>query len=207
MADHAPIDLIPPTREVTRLLLGVTDGDLGAPTPCADWTVGALLAHVHGLARAFARAAVDRSGEPTAPPAQPSAADLPQHWRSGLPARLEALATAWQDPAAWQGGTRVGGVSLPAAVAGVFGAVELVVHGWDLARATDQEFAADPRMLAVLAAFLSDLRGGGGDVPYGPVVPTLDEATLLDEVVALTGRDPRWRPGRRVSAPSASAAG
>jgi hypothetical protein len=29
---------------------------------------------------------------------------------------------------------------------------------------------------------------------FGPVVLVRDEADLLDQAVALAGRDPRWRP-------------
>jgi hypothetical protein len=34
----------------------------------------------------------------------------------------------------------------------------------------------------------------GPDVAFGPPVAVASDAPLLDEVVALTGRDPNWAP-------------
>ena len=33
-----------------------------------------------------------------------------------------------------------------------------------------------------------------GTLAFGPAVPVPDDAPLLDQVVALTGRDPAWSP-------------
>jgi uncharacterized protein (TIGR03086 family) len=210
MADRAPIDFDPPIRELARILLGVTDDDLTAPTPCPHWTVGDLLDHIMGLTWAFTQAArkqTDAPGTATAPPA-PSGSHLPPHWRSRLPGRLEGLAAAWRDPSAWTGTAMAGGVTLPGTAMGTVACNELVMHSWDLARATDQEFAADPRILETLIEFLQQGPREGTPGLFGPVVEIEDEATLLERALALAGRDPRWRPAHwDFSAPSSSAAG
>src|SRR3712207_8797841 len=54
---RVPLAFAPPVRQLRALLLGVTDEDLTAPTPCPDWTVAALLDHLMGLSWAFAQAA------------------------------------------------------------------------------------------------------------------------------------------------------
>ena len=46
-------DLGPAAREMTRLVQGVRDDQLGDPTPCTTYTLGDLLQHVRGLAEAF----------------------------------------------------------------------------------------------------------------------------------------------------------
>ena len=46
-------DLGPAAREMTRLVKGVRDDQLGDPTPCTTYTLGDLLQHVRGLAEAF----------------------------------------------------------------------------------------------------------------------------------------------------------
>ena len=38
---------------MNRLLAGVRDDQLAQPTPCPDWTVADLLAHVHQFATVF----------------------------------------------------------------------------------------------------------------------------------------------------------
>lgn len=60
---------------------------------------------------------------------------------SELTARLEAqtdrIVASWSEPGAWDGVTRMDSpMALPAAVIGGMVLGELVVHGWDLARAT-----------------------------------------------------------------------
>ena len=192
MADRVPLDFAPPVRQVRSLLLGITDDHLSAPTPCPDWTVGDLLDHLSGLSRAFTQAAQKRSDGPVGDD-PPSAANLSAQWRSRLPVVLEDLAIAWRSPVAWEGTARAGGVTMPATVMGLVAVNELIMHGWDLARATGQEYAADPRLLEPLVEFLSQGPPEGTPGLFGPVVAIDDEAELLDQAVALAGRDPRWR--------------
>ena len=72
---------------------------------------------------------------------------LPDDWRTVIPARLEALVAAWQQPDSWQGVTTVGGVTMPATDIGYVANNELVLHGWDLSAATDQPFeVAEPNL-------------------------------------------------------------
>jgi uncharacterized protein (TIGR03086 family) len=192
VADRVPLDFDPPVRQLRALLLGIPDDLLTATTPCEGWTVGDLLDHIMDFTRAFTQVAQKLTDAPgTATPAPvPSAAHLPPHWHSRLPVLLEEMATAWKDPAAWTGSARTGGGTMPAVAAGMAAANELTVHGWDLARATGQDYATDPR---ILEALIEHSQGDGHE----------DEPTLLDQVLVLSGRDPRWR---RISARSTSVA-
>lgn len=61
-----------------------------------------------------------------------------------MPRQLTDLVEAWRDPAAWAGMTEAGGVRMPAEEMGVVALDELVLHGWDLARATGQPFRCEP---------------------------------------------------------------
>jgi uncharacterized protein (TIGR03086 family) len=208
VADRVPLDFDPPARGLRALLLGVDDDELLGPTPCPDWTVAALIDHLMGLTYAFTQAARKRTDAPgtSEPPPAPSAQHLSRHWRSRLPVLVEELATAWKDPAAWTGTTQAGGVTMPATAMGMVAMNELIMHSWDLARATGQQYAADPRTLEILIDFLSQGPAEGTPGMFGPRVPTDDEATLLDQALGLTGRDPHWRRPRRRPARSASAA-
>lgn len=198
MADRVPLDFDPPVRQLRALLLGVDDDELTAPTPCDDWTVAALLDHLMSLAYAFTQAARKRTDTPGAdgPPPQPSAQHLSRHWRSRLPVLLEDLATAWKDPQAWTGTATVGGVTMPATATGTAGMNELIMHSWDLARATGQDYAADPRTLEVLIEFLSQSPAEGVPGVFGPAIPSTPEDDLLEQALARAGRNARWRPPR-----------
>lgn len=184
-------DLGPATRQLAELLANVADEQLTAPTPCAAYTLGDLIDHVGGLALAFTAAAAKDFSLTGAGPSG-DAARLPDDWRTTIPARLTTLAEAWRDPAAWAGMTQAGGVQLPGPIAGNVAINELVVHSWDIAKATGQPFRSDPASLAACLEFVSMAVTEGRDSPFGPIVEVPADATPLDELVGLTGRNPAW---------------
>ena len=182
------------------LVAGVDDDQLTAPTPCTDTTLGDLLDHVGGLSLAFTAAAAKAvgSGAPSPPPSA-DASNLGNDWRTRIPAALASLGEAWSDEDAWTGMTQAGGVDLPGEVAGLFALDELVVHGWDIARASGPPYAPDEREIAPLFEFLQGLVASGGarqDGLFGPPVAVPAKAPLLDRVLGLTGRDPSWPASR-----------
>ncbi|MFD8914071.1 TIGR03086 family metal-binding protein [Streptomyces sp. NPDC059575] len=191
----APLpDLGPQTRIVAQLADHVSDDHLTALTPCPDYTVGDLLAHLHTLSVAFRSAALKDFGPRTDTAPTTARPALSPDWRTDLPKALDALADAWRDPAAWTGDTRAGGVDLPGAVAGAVAADELVVHAWDLARALDLPYTPDPEALSSAHTFLQ----AAAELPdrpaglFGPIVRVPEDAPLLDRALGLSGRDPEW---------------
>ncbi len=186
------VDLAPAAHRVTDLLSGVPDDRLDAPTPCADTSVGALLSHLSGLSRAF-RAGAEKAPDTGPPPASPPPLD--PDWRTSLPVHLDALVTAWRDPAAREGSTSVGGVEMPAAMVAVVALDELVLHGWDLARALDLPYEPDPESVEACHGFVASMSRPGG-VPglFAPPVPVDPGAGAFDRLLGLSGRDPGWKP-------------
>lgn len=77
-------DLAPAAQELSRLVSGVRDDQLGHPTPCPEWTVAELLAHVHQFASAFSDNAQKRQARP------PQV--LVDDWRVVIPDQLDELA-------------------------------------------------------------------------------------------------------------------
>ncbi|MEU6298042.1 TIGR03086 family metal-binding protein [Streptomyces erythrochromogenes] len=192
------VDLEAQARVLSRLVAGVPDAALAGPTPCPAYVVADLLDHVRGLSVAFRDAARKDLGPTTDTAPEPDGSSLPADWREGLPRLLGELADAWKDPAAWTGMTRAGGVDLPGEIAGAVAVDELVIHGWDLARATGQEYAPDEAALRSTHAFLlaaAQEERGEADI-FGPVVRVADDAPLLDRAVGLSGRDPGWTSPR-----------
>ncbi len=191
------VDLGPAARRLSDLVKGVGDDQLGLPTPCGDRNVGDVLDHIGGLAQGFAAAAKKDLGPMTATPPAPDGGRLSPSWRDEIPNHVARLAEAWKDPAAWEGMTQVGGVSLPGDVAGRIALNETVVHAWDLARATGQPYDPDHRALEACMASLSAMyppdhleRRRG---IFGPPVDVPTDSPLFDRVVAFSGRDPGWR--------------
>ncbi|MFD8812213.1 TIGR03086 family metal-binding protein [Streptomyces sp. NPDC059627] len=193
MTGTTVIDLGPQARIVAELAERVTDGQLAVSTPCPDYAVRHLLGHVAGLSVAFRDAAHKNPGATTGHRPDASLPALGPEWRQELPKALDALAEAWREPSAWDGMTRAGGIDMPGGVAGAVAADELVIHGWDLARATGQEYVPDPVALEAAYGFLRMVAEGDRG-PFGPLVPVPESARLLDRTVGLSGRDPGWRP-------------
>jgi uncharacterized protein (TIGR03086 family) len=184
-------DLEPAARRVAALLDGLPDTALDAPTPCAGTSVAALLDHLVGLTEAF-RAAAAKEPD-SGPPPPPSAEHLDPAWRSLLPQRLDALVAAWREPAAAEGTTSAGGVAMPAADMAVVALDELVLHGWDLARALGRPYEVDPDDAAAVLAFTSAFGSPEGTPGlFGPAVPVPDDAPPFERALGLSGRDPRW---------------
>ncbi|WP_055585479.1 TIGR03086 family metal-binding protein [Streptacidiphilus griseoplanus] len=193
------LDLRPATDQLTVLLQGVTDQQLSAPTPCERYSLGDLVEHIAGLSLAFALAAAKTAGPATSQAPSGDAARLGDDWRTRIPEQLTSLAEAWREPSAWTGATRVGGVDLPGEVAGRVALNELVLHGWDVARASGQPFDCAPQLAGEVLGFLSALTEPGQEASrngiFGPVVEVPADAPELDRIVGLSGRDPYWKAG------------
>jgi uncharacterized protein (TIGR03086 family) len=173
--------------EFRRLLRGVADEEWDAPTPCTDWDVQALVQHV---VRSNRQLAVALGGE--APEAAPSltSPDEPQGLAAAFDASAQALVAAFEQPGALQRVVTVPFGTIPAAVTLDLRLTELLVHGWDLARATgqsprfpaalaEQEIAFSVRALPQIPA---DRR------PFAPSTEVAPGAPALDRLAGLLGR-------------------
>ncbi len=151
---------------------------LDRPTPCPDFTVEGLIEHL--LTWGPGLVAAGEKADPAGP--------LPD-----LPSYLDAIEAAWSRPEAWTGQTSLGGTDMPATTMGGMVLGEVVVHGWDLARATGQRPAWSEELLAFLCGEVErtgDLGRAMG--VYGPVVTVPADASTLERLIGLTGRDPAW---------------
>ncbi len=190
-------DLGPAAREMARLIGQVPDEQLGAPTPCPSYTLGDLLQHVRVLAEAFTVAG--RKEQPpggSQPPPEGDARQLSDAWRHETTDWLAALESTWSDPSAWEGTAWIAGFEAPASAVGITAANELVVHGWDVARASGQQLVLDDAALAPSQEFVAMMSGPGSDEArgnaFGPALPVPAGSSVLDQVVAGNGRDPAW---------------
>ncbi|HLZ36476.1 MAG TPA: TIGR03086 family metal-binding protein [Mycobacteriales bacterium] len=191
------LDLEPATRMLADLVRGVREEQLTLPTPCAGASLGDLLDHVDGLSITFTAAARKTSSPGGGQPPRPDASRLGTDWRTRIPDRLATLAAAWRDESAWAGMTSVGGQEFPGDVAGLIAVDEVIVHGWDVAVSSGQDFRCEPQLVEAALGFA---RGVVSENPqgvpglFGPPVPVPDDAPLLDRLLGLTGRHPEGQP-------------
>jgi uncharacterized protein (TIGR03086 family) len=172
------------------VLAGVTDDQLTSSSPCTEYTAGDLIDHVDQVsqgATALAQHTAQLPGTGTGP----AAAHLDPGWRDRVARHLRELGEAWDDPAAWQGSGNVPGSDLSNETWGKITLTELVVHGWDIAKATGQPFDLPEHTLQACFDHVARF-APNAPVPalWGPPVDVAPDATLLNRIVAITGRTP-----------------
>lgn len=187
-------DLESATDAMVEIISGIGADDLTAATPSPGVTVRDLLFHVIGFTEAFRQGATKEGVGRSAPPAPAPDADLPAGWSELITTQLKALTEAWRDPAAWEGETEVGGVTAPAPAMAGFALNEVVMHSWDLARATGRRFEPADKDVAVLLEQFRDTPREGTPGLFGPVVEVPADASPWERLLGLTGRDP-YRQG------------
>jgi uncharacterized protein (TIGR03086 family) len=172
---HVSVAVLSRALDQAGDVLAVVHPDqLSRPTPCEDWTVEQLIAHMLNAPRNFLRSMngekVDWSAEP--PP-------VPEDFAAAFRSAADDLIHAWhqREPDA----DTTADSQTP----------EFAVHTWDLARATGQSTDLDPEVAERSLAFMSanlkpDMRGG----VFRAQVEVPDEAPIYDRLAAFAGRTP-----------------
>jgi uncharacterized protein (TIGR03086 family) len=169
---------------------GAAGTDLNAPTPCTDFQLKKLLTHFAGTSSAFARAGERHALDPDDPWGSKTELDE-DRWPEQIAHNLETTAAGWSRPDAWEGG--VEGSGMPATALGEMGLIEVMLHGWDVARASGQSFEVSPGLGAELLRCVSATAEQGREFEaYGPEVEIAPDASDFDKALGLAGRDPAW---------------
>jgi uncharacterized protein (TIGR03086 family) len=159
-----------------------------APTPCSEYDFATLRAHVVGWLTAFTDGYTSDDhlcSDPAAVTVVGSGADQVRD----AAARLKAVL-----PGALAHPVNIGDSGMPGDMAASMMLWEYQVHGWDLARAAGVPWAPDTDGLEASLAFAPgmltpDFQGPGK--AFGPRVDVADDASAMDRLAALSGRDPR----------------
>jgi uncharacterized protein (TIGR03086 family) len=166
----------------------VTPGEMALPTPCADWDLEALLAHL-AASMADLEAAI-RTGHLDLDPGQPAAPDVDDDDPvEVLRDRAANLLFACYAHHSRDRFVLVGGLPLPAGIVACTGAVEIAVHGWDVAAARGRGGPIPPA-LATRMLRLSPLLVTGREGLFAAPVQVPAQASPGDQLVAYLGRSP-----------------
>ncbi len=180
----------------------VGPGEMALPTPCADWDLGMLLAH---LSESMADLeTVIRTGhlDLERPPYQ--AVGEPVETLRDRAAQLLCAAYGFSGP----GFVAVGGLPVPAGLVACTGAVEIAVHGWDVsaARGSASRDRAGrdragcggvrpiPAALATRMLRLGPLLVAGREGLFAAPVDVPAQASPGDRLVGYLGRRPGSAP-------------
>lgn len=180
MAPDPGVELLERALAYTRgALVTITPDHLVLPTPCARWRLADLLGHMEDSLDAFAEGATGTIG-----------------LRSAAPAPVETRVATLQTKAcmllgAWATATsplvEVGGQPVPVGTISRLAALEIAVHGWDVARTTGcaavlpADLAEDLLPTALAVALEQD-----GE--FGPPVAVSADAGPGRRLLGLLGR-------------------
>lgn len=170
----------------TARVEGVEDGAWDNPAPCEGWVARDVVRHLveWGPAMLFDNWEIERPEVPSVDQ-EPVAA-----WK----AIDHAVQTALEDPeiSSRVRDTQMGSNNF-SSVTDMIWTGDVLIHTWDLARATGQDDSLDPeltaRMYDGMQAMDEVLRSSGH---FGPKVAVPDEADVQTKLIAFTGRRPDW---------------
>ena len=179
--------------ETARVVSKVPEGTLDAPTPCGDWDLRTLLNHT--ILWTSYSAERRAHGESVAEDLMNRDFTADPGYREDYARQLDKAVTAWSAPQAWEGTRNVMGDATPAADVGAMLLMETALHGWDVARATGQEFSADE----ATAEALEDIVQAQAELfrkyqGFADAIEPRQNATAFERALTLSGRDPNWKP-------------
>jgi uncharacterized protein (TIGR03086 family) len=177
-------DLEQACANTERLVRGVGSEEWSLPTPCADWDVRALVNHSAWV--------LNMMGVVTRGDAIP-ARDLDVLGSDPERAYAEAAAraiTGWKERGT-SGTVTIPFGTIPADTALSIAVVDTFVHGWDIARATNQDPRLDPGLGAALLEWVpAILPPARQNRAFGPIVTVSEDAPAPERLLALLGRCP-----------------
>ena len=187
------MDLIALFDQATAWTAGkipAANGQREASTPCEAWNVGRLLDHLLDGHAIFAGGA---AGAVVAPPVGDPPSRVGGDPAAQYEAARQATIAAYKQPGVLDGTVNTPFGTMPAAQFLGIGVCDQLIHGWDLARATNQDATMPPHLAAaawqMLDGRLSDANRGPGK-SFKAAVAVPEDAGVQDKLLAYTGRQP-----------------
>jgi uncharacterized protein (TIGR03086 family) len=174
-------------------IAGVRADNLSAATPCRDWNVRALVAHlVAGIWYFKALASHERVEELMRGLSDLVGDDAFASYDHAARAGLEA----WRTPAALDRSYAMPLGDQPGREALAIHQADLLIHGWDVAEATHQDATMPPELaafaLSTERSFIRpEMRGPGR--AYDAARNDSGASAPQDQLLAFVGRSPTWR--------------
>jgi len=178
------------TAEIVK---GTSASQMGAPTPCTEWDVRALLNHIIGTLWLADGLFADHEPRYLMVPGGLPSADLAGD--DPAAAYSEASSAALAAAGAGDALTRVHVTPLgemPGPALAGFTTLDILMHGWDLAKATGQPADLDGRLAAHVLGFAEQALATQESraARSGPPVAVGGDAPVTQRLAAFLGRQP-----------------
>jgi uncharacterized protein (TIGR03086 family) len=184
-------------RATVSMVSQVGPADLARPTPCADWTLEELLAHMTAQHDGWAAAAAGDGGDLSRWQPGPPAADPVQEYAAAAGRVLAAFGADGVLDREFALAELSPLLRFPAAEAISFHFIDYLVHGWDVARSLGLDPPEyEPDLLAAALPVAQAVPDGElrkqGVVPFAPGISVAGVLSVMDQIVAMLGRSPSW---------------
>jgi uncharacterized protein (TIGR03086 family) len=168
-----------------KVAVGITDEQLAGSTPCTEFTVLDVLGHMTGLASGFAPMFLGQA--PESSPAAPANGTGPV---DDFNQAMDGLLGAVQSEGALERTIQTPGGPMAGTVFARLVALDGLVHGWDLATSTQQDWTPPEGLVTEVDAFARqaispEMREGDA---FGAEQPAPADASAMDRLAAFTGR-------------------
>jgi uncharacterized protein (TIGR03086 family) len=170
-----------------RVIDGIRPDQIDAPTPCTEWDVRALLAHLVGFLRPVAAGIAGR------PLPDPAADLLGANPAAAFAAAARDLGAALRAPGALERAYPMPWGESKGADLARMSAADIVIHAWDLANATGQLHRLDPALCEEVLAWGRTVMKDEYRTPeagFGPEVAVSADAPACARLAAFYGREP-----------------
>jgi uncharacterized protein (TIGR03086 family) len=181
-----------------EIISGITPAQLDSPTPCGQWLLRDLLAHIVGQYHGFALAASGKLTGLDAFRPRPVGEGLADAYAAAAALVTKAFAEdGVLDRAFYLPEIRDGG-PYPAPMAIGFHFVDDVVHAWDLAKSIGAPVEFDDDVLdtalSISARVPNDPATRGDGFAFALGIDPDPNTPTLARIVTLLGRRPDWTP-------------
>ena len=185
------------SRRVMEIMSGIRNDQGDDATPCTEWNVRQVMNHVIGGAEVLAGSLEGNIPEGVGGVSPNSSysdeADVSKLAQAYADESTRILAAVRQ-AGAMESATPGGMMTVPQFLVAM--ATDHIIHGWDLARATEQDETLDADVVEAAYAMMTSPEGAGfvemgrqmGFV--GPAVGVAADAGLQDKLIAHMGRRP-----------------
>jgi uncharacterized protein (TIGR03086 family) len=176
----------------TSLVARLTDGDLDRPTPCAGWTLRALLEHMTTQHDGFAAAAAGNGADPQVWLAGPAGTDPVAAYTAAAHRVIAAFAEEEVLHRPFALPEISTGTTFPGSLAIGFHFIDYVAHGWDVAHTLGMPYRLPPELAATALRIARSVPDGPErrlpGAAFRPGLPVPAGAGPLAEILARLGR-------------------
>ena len=178
--------------EVSRLVQGTSEDQLGVQTPCAEWKVRDLINHVTGGSTMFAISAETGDVPDELMGKLMTEDQLGDDFKQSFKDASTRAMAAFSKPGIMEQTVKLPFGEMPAGIAATIAVFDLTTHACDLAQATGQQ-VQDAELVDIALDAGKQMIGPDLRVPgvFGPEVPCEESASSVDKLLAFAGRLPQ----------------